>query len=230
MAKPLKFYQTLKQAPRSAKQHGKHRRAGAPAYGHSFVGADHGTGGSDQSHTIYTVSHPGWITWIPEPARPEPPAVPFAGIRTGEVIGYRLWWVTEGQLCSLAHRRVWLPDETIHGDTKELVQYSALSGRTIWGGTYAFLDRAQANQEADELRQYMDECRLIERVVWLGYQPVAVEGFAIGTIKLWGDVIEHERGYRAEFAKLNSIDAVEGERCDLSAIRSRYGVEPSHVQ
>jgi hypothetical protein len=27
-----------------------------------------------------------------------------------------------------------------------------------------------------------------------------------GTVFLWGDVVEHERGYRAEFARVRSID------------------------
>lgn len=46
---------------------------------------------------------------------------------------------------------------------------------------------------------------------------------AVGTVRLWGEVIEHERGYRAEFAKVHSLDHVFGE-ADLAALRARYGV------
>jgi hypothetical protein len=31
-------------------------------------------------------------------------------------------------------------------------------------------------------------------------------GLAFGTVKLWGEVVEHEHGYRASFAKPASID------------------------
>lgn len=54
-----------------------------------------------------------------------------------------------------------------------------------------------------------------------------------GTVKLWGTVIEHEFGYRAEFAAVNSIDYVGGylssqkERI-LSALRKTYGMEENH--
>lgn len=30
--------------------------------------------------------------------------------------------------------------------------------------------------------------------------------FVLGTVQLWGEVVEHERGYRASFAKIKSLD------------------------
>jgi hypothetical protein len=30
----------------------------------------------------------------------------------------------------------------------------------------------------------------------------------IGTIKMWGEVVEHERGYRAQYARINSLDKI----------------------
>lgn len=52
---------------------------------------------------------------------------------------------------------------------------------------------------------------------------------AVGTVALWGTVIEHELGYRAEFGKIKSIDMVCGvgwwrERRLLRRLRQRYGV------
>jgi len=50
---------------------------------------------------------------------------------------------------------------------------------------------------------------------------------AIGTVMLWGEVIEHERGYRAEFARVAAINLICGgglwrERRMLRRIRARY--------
>lgn len=58
----------------------------------------------------------------------------------------------------------------------------------------------------------------------------AKEILVIGKVKLWGLVIEHENGYRAEHAKIHSLDFV---LCDpsidedaiLARLRRRYGVE-----
>lgn len=48
-----------------------------------------------------------------------------------------------------------------------------------------------------------------------------------GKVALWGDVIEHELGYRAEFAKITSLDGVLGSQRDdreLARCRERYGL------
>lgn len=232
MAKPLKYYQTLNLAPRSAKNHGKHRRAGTPAHGHSIVGTDYSAGGSDQDGTI-TITWAGSNSWsaidfaAPEP---KPPTIPHAGIRTGELIGHRLWWLVDGQLCSLAHKRLWAPDETIHGDTNKAVDGGGMFFNTIWGGTYAFFDaddRHIAKEMAGILANVAEYEACMRRIgvppwsVW-GWNPYEETGtFVRGTIKMWGEVIEHEHGYRAEFAKLNSLDAMYG-RGDLDALRAKY--------
>lgn len=48
-----------------------------------------------------------------------------------------------------------------------------------------------------------------------------------GKVHLWGDVIEHELGYRAEYAKIISLDGVLGEqrnKQELTRLRERYGL------
>lgn len=52
-----------------------------------------------------------------------------------------------------------------------------------------------------------------------------------GTVLLWGDIVEHERGYRAEFAKVRSIDwlypdvdMMGREAIVLNDLRRTYGV------
>ena len=50
-----------------------------------------------------------------------------------------------------------------------------------------------------------------------------------GTVALWGEVIEHEIGYRAEFARVASLDYLGGmepeEVVMLERLRKIYGVE-----
>src|SRR5262245_59977611 len=128
-----KFYQTLNQAPRSMR-HGKHRRTSPPAHGSPIVRASDSTGGTDEEFTIVSTTWyaPGSVTWVSavDFAKPDPtpPAIPYAGIRTGELIGYRLWWILRSpkgtRLCSLAHRRLWEPGETIVGNVDQIVDYS----------------------------------------------------------------------------------------------------------
>jgi len=69
-----------------------------------------------------------------------------------------------------------------------------------------------------------------------GYSLVAIlegDDIIIGKVKLWGDVVEHEHGYRAEFAKIVSLDEVAGGMVTLSPpmqnqilapLREQYGV------
>lgn len=224
MSKPLKFYQTLNQAPRSARQHGKHWRTSPPAYGSPVVGTDHSAG---RSTTVYSWSTIGSaLTWN-EPEPPKPPTVPYAGIRTGELIGYRLWWLLPQGISSLAHKRIWEPGETVEGNLDETVNIFG----TIWGGTYAFHDPSSLDREASEgLAAIRDWQRLQQSNPWMIMSsPFRWEGsseaigLVTGTIKMWGEVVEHERGYRAQFAKLNRLDAIYGEG-DINALRAKYGV------
>jgi hypothetical protein len=235
MAKPLKFHQTLNQAPRSVK-HGQHRRAGSTAYRNPSDGAGDCARGSDQSGTTWTTvnfTSFNTIAWDLAEPEPTPPTIPYAGIRTGEIIAHRLWWVIEGRLCSLAHRRLWKPDETIHGDTLKPVNglFGWIGAKAIWGGTYGFLRSEQLAPEINTLMEAFE--RAIKGGPFLlsfGFQPLYEMRTAVaGTIKMWGDVVEHERGYRAEFAKLNSIDAIYGPG-DIEALRATYGIGPLNIQ
>jgi hypothetical protein len=232
MAKPLKFHHTLNQAPRSPK-HGQHRRARPSSHRDPVVGTDHSSGGADQVRTV-TVSWSSFnavsLTELDPFTEPKPPAVPSAGIRTGEIVAHRLWWVIEGQLCSLAHRRLWKPGETIYGNTMESVDLiMAMMGHPIWGGTYGFFRQEQMAEDIAEMSHLL---RRIEHhrahgiltPRFLGWNGVSeASAFVAGTIKMWGDVVEHEFGYRAEYAKLNSIDNIYGTG-EMIPLRERYGV------
>ena len=43
-----------------------------------------------------------------------------------------------------------------------------------------------------------------------------------GTIKMWGEVVEHDTGYRAEFAKIVSLDEVATGEVDIETLRRKY--------
>lgn len=258
MPKPLKFHQTLNQAPRSP--HGKHRRSGAPAHRHSPDRADHSAG-----RTV-TISATAWgaaVNTFFTIDEPKPPAVAHAGIRTGEMIGHRLWWVIreagELWLCSLVHKRLWKIAETIYGDTQSYIEKNLGFFRStgIPGGTYAFSCKELLAPEIMDISRDMRDYKEFEaafkrfveehkdrpevifqvsalRVSVLIWNPLRhAIALACGTIKMWGDVVEHQRGYRAEFAKLNSLDLIHtfDEDTDAQALYdelcSRYGTAPS---
>ena len=48
------------------------------------------------------------------------------------------------------------------------------------------------------------------------------DGYVTGTVDLWGDVFEHERGYRASKAAVRSID--DSPHYDAKALRKLYGL------
>jgi hypothetical protein len=50
---------------------------------------------------------------------------------------------------------------------------------------------------------------------------------ALGTIEMWGEIVEHERGYRASFARVKSIDIITRDDklpITIEELRDRYGV------
>jgi hypothetical protein len=103
-------------------------------------------------------------------------AVTNAGIRAGEIIGYRAWYVTrDGLLQSMFAEHRWQPGRAEEGDTE-------------WWGIHAFKTSRQA------FRSY--HCYSIDGPV------------AFGTVALWGDVVEHEGGFRAQWGAVNSIDKI----------------------
>src|SRR5215471_17410872 len=56
--------------------------------------------------------------------------------------------------------------------------------------------------------------------VWWYGNPYSFLVF--GKVKIWGEVVEHERGYRSEFARIVSLDHGDPEL--LARFRSIYGM------
>lgn len=190
--------------------HGRHRRAGKAVY----------RGSVGQPGYTYTpgtfISFTAWATPFFPDDKPDRP-IENAGIRTGEIVALRGWRICDGRLFSI-HRYEceWLPDRPMTGDVRQ--EY----------GVHAFKVR-------DDLLTYIGERHLLESMGWIAarfdydqYGPRR-DPFVIGTVALWGEVIEHERGYRAEFAKIQSLDEVVCAQGDapalLAALRDRFGLQ-----
>lgn len=150
----------------------------------------------------------------PFPLRPDHSAIPNEGIRAGEVIGYRAWrWIGHGD-------RLRLRSLTVNHDWPTGKPAEAGDGDIAIGhGIFAFKSPGFFDTIGD----------------W-GSDMV------FGSLEMWGEVIEHEFGYRAQYARVRSIDSIDGYKDDddlnfigrwllkrrrrklLTALREAYGV------
>ena len=115
-------------------------------------------------------------------ATPEPKKkIKDEGIRVGEIIAYRCWPIhRSGFLWSTAADRAWAPGEPMKAGENHLRDGL---------GVYAFKDMSRCIQE-------------------FGNEPFYNNGLAFGTVVLWGEIVEHQLGYRAEYAAIRSIEFV----------------------
>ena len=148
-----------------------------------------------------------------------PSVIPYAGVRAGEITGHRMWIVlADLELCSFAHHFIWQPNATIEGKIDEVVDKCVW--RLIYGGVYSFNGLEHIAKELQEWNLLFPNEFYFDPVCTRTY---TIYGFAIGTVKCWGEVVEHEKGYRAQYAKLHTIDSVVGP-VDLTELRKKYNV------
>jgi hypothetical protein len=111
-------------------------------------------------------------------------ALEDAGIRAGEIIAYRAWYVIDGvdglELHSIFWPYKWKPGATEAANMK----VAACSG------FHAFKDRKL-------LEPYIQD--------HLPGSFFHVTSVATGRVALWGEVIEHKLGYRAQYASVRGI-------------------------
>lgn len=141
------------------------------------------------------------------------PTLKDTRIRTGEIIAHRAWFVTRTtdlRLRSMAVDCIWEPGEVMSADSG-LAQcgYADRWKRlppSVGPGIHAFKDVKEAARQ---------------------YSPGNHRVF--GTVALWGEVIEHELGYRAEFGRVNTLDYLgkmrPKEQSVLRRLQKVYGVE-----
>jgi hypothetical protein len=120
------------------------------------------------------------------------------GIRAGEIIAYRAWRVIVPSLFRSGDdrlRSVYMRDYVWHPN-------EPASGDVRAHGIYSFRDTVRSREE-------------------YSYNPH--DGpLLFGRVKIWGEVVEHEAGYRSEFAKILSLDY--GDALLLERFRKIYRV------
>src|SRR5260370_7292341 len=105
------------------------------------------------------------------------------GIRVGEVITYRAWRVINEDWFRNGEERlhsVAMRDYVWHPD-------KPASGDVRTHGIYSFRDVIRSKHEYT-------------------YDPGVDEPLLFGKVKIWGEIVEHEEGYRPEFGKIPTLD------------------------
>ena len=100
-------------------------------------------------------------------------------IRAGEIIGWRVWKLRNGLLHSVIVPYTWHPGVFERSSSKQTGYYNYNPGY------HAFRDKEQAEREG----------------LGLAFSSLAV----IGSVAMWGEVIEHQYGWRSEYAAVRSI-------------------------
>lgn len=115
--------------------------------------------------------------------------IPHGGIKLGEIIGYRVWLIAAGgYLKSCSADAVWAPGETMEGDIGK-------DGHGL--GVHAWKSKS----------------------LMLQYGGIhAGTNCVVGSVRLWGEIVQHERGYRAQYASILSLDDVIAPGYELKAV------------
>lgn len=125
------------------------------------------------------------------------PTLPREKPRVGELIGYRAWLVIANRLYSISMvGNEWAPGRVMSDKYNAGLEIADHNYVGIWAFSNPF----------DLESQFVSEPPIV-----------------FGTVWMWGTVIEHERGYRAQYAAVRSLDkAGPGIGIDLEALRALY--------
>lgn len=168
---------------------------------------------------IVSMAHPsaytvGMLGYKGDPFAQQDIKLEEAGIRAGEIIAWRVWSHHKHHrdpelLHSMATNYTWHPGVpmTLMGAKEGERLYTSMGN-----GVHGFKTLHQAQE---------------------GFNYPPEDHHVYGTVALWGEVIEHEKGYRAEFGRINSLDFIgiprwffsSKEDKRLVALRKLYGVE-----
>lgn len=119
---------------------------------------------------------------------------PKEDVKVGEIIGYRCWNFKGGELRSITRNYVWEDGEA-----------SGNPWKGSEGGVYAFKRWRTALENAEQ------------KAALAFLVPLVV-----GRVKMWGKVHEHDHGYRAEYAKVESLRVVIGSRRAFKRVVRNY--------
>lgn len=119
------------------------------------------------------------VQTIQERQRAAARAIPREGIRAGEITAYRVWRIGGGDILrSVSMDSIWLPNVPMTGDVN------------TGNGIYCFKERVEATTLGIECGLLMDK------------------SYVDGSVEIWGEIVEHEKGYRAQYAAIKSIDQI----------------------
>lgn len=159
---------------------------------------------------------PGFV-YIGTDLAARPPSL-HREMKVGEILAYRCWRYEAPILRSVYLHDIWRPHKIMIG--RDIEDWSER-------GVHAWKD-LNSRQFNDYVRGYLE----VSRDPWRAPITATPAVIVTGSVLLWGDVVEHEHGYRAEFAKINSIDwlypdatLMGRERETLAQLRNLYGVQ-----
>jgi hypothetical protein len=131
-------------------------------------------------------------------------SIQHEGIRVGEIIAYRAWRaVAPGWL----HRR----HDRLH---------SILISHYVWDPD----EPASGDIREHGIYSFRN---VIKSISEYGYDAGRYGPILFGKIKIWGEIVEHEAGYRSEFAKIVSLDY--GDLELLAKFRQIYKLNQDHL-
>ncbi len=198
----------------SGAKHGTDRQTTSTADGDTDDTSDTGDDGTNPQTIVsgqtFTFSS-GNLTWIssgattatvitgwPIPTIEPEISIESTGIEVGEIIAWRAWRIKDGVLISLVMNTPWLPNETVEGSLKGFGEHG------VRRGIYSFKKASDAWNGVDETVPCV-----------------------MGQVALWGEIVEHEDGYRAENARVHSLDFIRPETPEnetiLAKLQQRYG-------
>lgn len=221
---------------------GRHRRAGEAASGGSAdgagggdTGAEGGSGAGEGTSEGGTNQGPGAVTYVPYVggfaySAPPPPLDIQSAITVGEIEAWRVWRVKDGALWSMAMTCKWPVGRLVAGEGwyGGLAFWATLKLTDHSGGVHAFKERALAETYALDSHVWdLEAARMYGKLMGdFGFPGAAAPvpaSYILGRVALWGEVIEHERGYRAEFGKVAALDEVLfGPAGLLDEMRAKY--------
>lgn len=178
---------------------GQHRRTGAQVYSHTTgrAGAGRGIPLAGYPHTVpISISIP--ISPDFTGWRAKHNTLENTGIRAGSIIAHRAWLSDPAAAVPVLRSLAVVMDWPATGImTGDVAQY----------GVFSFKDKALLLAEYGQL-------------TWpWGLTTV------FGTVALWGQIVEHDHGYRSEFAKIKTVDTIDGRPgLYLSSVRDYYGL------
>lgn len=144
-----------------------------------------------QMRALINQMTPGWFD-LEEQKKELAPEQTF-----GEITAFRVWRIRDSTgllTSSFRTEHTWKPQEVLQSHKKpepfdSVAAFSKKVGIHAWKSVFEVSEYAAA---------FLDS--------WSDSWYDGVRGAVIGRVHLWGEVIEHERGYRAEFARIISID------------------------